>query len=77
MTTPKMPDLNEGGQRTLESFRHLVDAHSSRLDGHDQRLEGHDGRLDGHDASIAEHHDRISALEKAAGASGDGHDGDA
>jgi hypothetical protein len=70
MSTPKMPDLNDGGQRTLEAVRHLVGTHGERLDGHQ-------GRLDGHEATLGEHHDRISALEKAATASGrDGDNGD-
>lgn len=75
MTTPQKPNLNDGGQRTLEAIRHLVGAHGERLDGHDAQLGEHAGRMDGHEATLTAHDGRLAALEKAREAAGDGHDG--
>jgi hypothetical protein len=55
VTTPRKPNLGDGGMKTL----------STLVGTHGQRLDGHDGRLDGHEAALAAHDDRLSALEKA------------
>lgn len=55
---PRKPALGEGSANALAALQH--------------HLDGHQERLDGHDAAIADHHDRISALEKAAAPDADG-----
>ncbi len=69
---PAKPVLSPGADNMLAALAQGHAANAKRLDAHDGRLDGHDGVLDGHKAQLGEHHDRITALEKAAGSAGDG-----